>query len=342
MNSRTQQSGFTAVELLITLFVAAAFIVAGYQLFNIVMKDGGETRAESRAGNVAYDYLRRYSDAATNPCAPSTPFPSQSVSIDGLLNPTITVQITCPSEDAPSLSKAEATITYNNPAKVVKYATYVDKSKGGAPISDFTDGLIARWKFNGDANGDVGGANGSIFGATPAANRDGDARMAYSFNAANQQYIRVPSTFGVTDRDVSVALWVYTNSSSTSGQFIKVGDSAGFAIGVGGSNFDNTTPGGKIIALFEGVRWIDTGVTLGTGWHHLVLVLNNTGVPLVYRDGVLVGTFAGANTQIPNANGTAIGGRDGRWTNSAIDDVRIYGRVLTASEIFQIYGMGPK
>ena len=72
MNSRSQQSGFTAVELLITLFVAAAFIVAGYQLFNIVMKDGGETRAESRAGNVAYDYLRRYTDAATNPCTPST------------------------------------------------------------------------------------------------------------------------------------------------------------------------------------------------------------------------------------------------------------------------------
>jgi len=63
-----QDSGFTAVELLITLFVAAAFLIAAYQLFNLVVKDGGSTRAESRAANVAYDYLRQY--AASSPAPP--------------------------------------------------------------------------------------------------------------------------------------------------------------------------------------------------------------------------------------------------------------------------------
>jgi len=37
-----KQAGFSAVELLITLFVAAAFLVAGYSLYNVVIKDGGE------------------------------------------------------------------------------------------------------------------------------------------------------------------------------------------------------------------------------------------------------------------------------------------------------------
>ena len=37
IHARPSNAGFTAVELLITLFVAAAFIIAGYQLFNIVI-----------------------------------------------------------------------------------------------------------------------------------------------------------------------------------------------------------------------------------------------------------------------------------------------------------------
>ena len=68
MSKIAAQNGFTVVELLITLFIAAAFLVSGYQLFNLIIKDGGQTRAESRASNVAYDYLRKYSSSAVFPC----------------------------------------------------------------------------------------------------------------------------------------------------------------------------------------------------------------------------------------------------------------------------------
>lgn len=127
---RKQQQGFTAVELLITLFVAAAFLISGYQLFNLVIKDGGDVRAESRAGNVAYEYLRRYSSSAANPCTSSTPVDNQSVSVTDLTDVTITVTITCPQTATPSVSKVTATIMYNNPQKTVRYATFIDKSRG--------------------------------------------------------------------------------------------------------------------------------------------------------------------------------------------------------------------
>lgn len=133
MIRRSQESGFTAVELLITLFVAAAFLIAAYQLFNVVIKDGGQARAESRAANVAYDYLRRYSPQAVNPCVASTPVTDSPITIDGLSNTSISVAISCPSGlTVTGLSKIEVTITYNNPQQTLKFSTFTN---GVSPTS---------------------------------------------------------------------------------------------------------------------------------------------------------------------------------------------------------------
>ncbi len=121
----TSESGFSAVELLVTLFVAAAFLIAGYQMYSVVIQDGGQTRAEAKAANVAYDYLRRYSPSAAAPCVASTPKNNETISIDGLSAAKLTVKITCPNSATPAMSKIEATITYNTPQRTVRYATYV-------------------------------------------------------------------------------------------------------------------------------------------------------------------------------------------------------------------------
>jgi prepilin-type N-terminal cleavage/methylation domain-containing protein len=122
-----KQSGFSAVELLITLFVAAAFLVAGYSLYNVVIKDGGQTRAQSRASNVAYDYMRRYSASAAFPCVASTPLTNAPVTVSGLSAVTVTVAIACPFASLTSLSKVTATVAYNNPQQTVVYSTYVKR-----------------------------------------------------------------------------------------------------------------------------------------------------------------------------------------------------------------------
>lgn len=125
MTITNKQAGFTAIELLITLFVAAAFLVSGYQLYSLIIKDGGQTRAEARASNIAYDYLRRYSATTEFPCVASTPVNNSSISVGGLSAVTITVAITCPYATTTSISKVETTIRYNNPQQSLKYATYV-------------------------------------------------------------------------------------------------------------------------------------------------------------------------------------------------------------------------
>jgi len=126
MNNLNKQAGFTAVELLITLFVAAAFLVSGYQLYNLIIKDGGQARAQARASNVAYDYMRRYSSSATNPCLISTPVDNVGITVTGLSAVTITVAVTCPYTATTSLSRVDVTVLYNNPQQTVEYTTYVN------------------------------------------------------------------------------------------------------------------------------------------------------------------------------------------------------------------------
>ena len=89
------QQGFSAVELLITLFIAAAFIATGYQLYSVIIKDGSEARTRASASTIAYDALRRYSAQAASPCSSLTPSASLPAN-SGLQNASISVSITCP------------------------------------------------------------------------------------------------------------------------------------------------------------------------------------------------------------------------------------------------------
>ncbi len=125
--NQPKQAGFTAIELLITLFVAAAFLVAGYQLYNVIIKDSGNTRAQSRASNVAYDYMRRYSTSATSPCTTSTPLSAAPINVSNISAVQITVALTCPYVAVTTITKVTVTVTYNNPQQTVVYSTYVKK-----------------------------------------------------------------------------------------------------------------------------------------------------------------------------------------------------------------------
>lgn len=126
MTYTTKQSGFTTVELLITLFIAAAFLMSGYQLYSLIIKDGGDARATAKASNVAYDYLQRYKPSATNPCTVQTPLNNSSITVATLSSVTVTVAITCPyGSTTPSISKVQVTLKYGSPQQIISNGTYV-------------------------------------------------------------------------------------------------------------------------------------------------------------------------------------------------------------------------
>lgn len=123
-----KQSGFSAVELLITLFIAAAFIGTGYQLYSIIIKDGGNARTRTKAATIAYDNLRRYSATTSDPCvATSSPSPTPAIpSNSGLTNPAISVVISCPFGASSPTSKIQVTVTYGSPQEEVTHALFVN------------------------------------------------------------------------------------------------------------------------------------------------------------------------------------------------------------------------
>jgi type II secretory pathway pseudopilin PulG len=127
----SSQEGFSAVELLITLFVAVAFIATGYQLYSTIVKDGGEARFRARASNLAYENLRRASDT-TSTCStsPVESYPSVP-SGSGLDTPVIKQTISAPQGCGGStwLMKVEITVTYGpqSDRQDVTHAVYVSK-----------------------------------------------------------------------------------------------------------------------------------------------------------------------------------------------------------------------
>jgi len=118
LNKRTHKSqGFTAVELLITLFVAVAFLMAGYMLYGVILNRSTLARAEAQADNLAYSYLRQYEASVPTTCVASTPLNNSTVtgdSANGLGAPTVTVQITCPISTVNRVSEIKVTIAYLN------------------------------------------------------------------------------------------------------------------------------------------------------------------------------------------------------------------------------------
>lgn len=121
------QAGFSAVELLITLFIAAAFIATGYQLYSVVITDGGTALQQAQATNIAYDYLRRYSTEATNPCSVVTPSPTPTIPTTATLtNASIAASISCPYGTSLNLSLITVTVNYGIPQKQVVHELFVN------------------------------------------------------------------------------------------------------------------------------------------------------------------------------------------------------------------------
>lgn len=124
---RTQQAGFSAVELLISLFIAVAFIGAGYQLYAVIVKDGGDARMRARANDIAYDNLRTYTPQATDPCTVATPSPAPTIPAPSGLPPNATIAVTfsCPYGLSDPLTKITVTVLYGTPQQEVTHALFV-------------------------------------------------------------------------------------------------------------------------------------------------------------------------------------------------------------------------
>src|SRR3989338_4371857 len=209
-------------------------------------------------------------------------------------------------------------------------------------------GLVGYWSMN-ENTGTVasdfsGNGNRGILTNGPTW-VDGKRGKALNFDGVND-YVGIP------DRDYldlgtsnwSLALWVKTEQSD-GGLFCH--DSAS-AVGCGGDFYSLEIIGGNAVAKFDAggltARATSTTTVNDGKWHHLVLVRSAPKVVNIYVDGVFEDSYdySGSGGTLVNPSRTlTIGALDGaNFINGLIDEVRIYNRALSATEIQALYKSG--
>ena len=209
-----------------------------------------------------------------------------------------------------------------------------------APLS-LSDGLVAYYPFNGNANDASGnGNNGTVHGATLATDRLGSPNSAYSFDGAGN-FISIPDNpLLALSANFTICAWYYQNNVTPDpgyGVPIVNKETAGIADGYGiyaGSMSDRRT------SFIGASELISPGNFNVAQWHHIAVTTTGS-ISRMYVDGLEITSHSGGSPQtntLPlfiGAPHVGCGGGCGvrEFFNGRIDDVRIYNRALSAAEI---------
>jgi hypothetical protein len=200
-------------------------------------------------------------------------------------------------------------------------------------------GLVAYYPFNGNANDESGNNNnGAVLGTvTLAADRFGIPNTAYRFNGGVSDVILVsdsPSLRFATNAPITVALWAFRTGTGQTMHIVGKRDDTYFEYQMALNNLS-----GEGLAFGSSAGCCGGGTEVATGrdlelntWKHLVGTFDG-GMYRFYIDGLLVSMTNGVMGK-PGAAPLKIGGSSGGTTFvGLIDDVRIYNRALSPSEI---------
>jgi hypothetical protein len=212
-----------------------------------------------------------------------------------------------------------------------------------APAQPVDTGLVGHWTFDGaDIQGTTvidrsgKGNNGTATGTTKTIGKLG---QGLSFNGTSDYIYIGPH---LTEQTVyTVSLWFFYQNGAT-GTLINRGD----------TNFCSYNPRFEVSAGVLTARestcngaGIYGTQSLTTGWHHVAGVRNDQ-TAVMYYDGIALtpdtsqstGNFMNSQTNIGATNFD--GSSPANFFNDKIDDVRLYNRALTATEVADLYRMG--
>ena len=121
--------GFTAAEMLVTLFVASIFLIAGYQLFVQVTQDSKNTNEEAQVSGIVYERLRKEAtENLSDNCPYTTVTTTDTESISGYPDVDLTITTSCVSYGTTYISHVSVTGKYAEGTyyREVTHSTYVD------------------------------------------------------------------------------------------------------------------------------------------------------------------------------------------------------------------------
>jgi hypothetical protein len=211
------------------------------------------------------------------------------------------------------------------------------------------NGLIGYWPFCGNANDASGnGNNGTVNGATLTTDRFGYANSAYSFDGVNDN-ITCNFIYPIGDMSKSYSVWVKFDNSTDRGWII--GNNVNCQPGTTSSGFGLFTNGGLTSELwFHGdgpIADISIAMNYNTTDYYHIVVTHEPMITRIYINGVFI---VSENNALNTSNGKfLVGSRvdipnfpscPEEWFDGIIDDIAIYNRALTPTEIQQLYNLG--
>lgn len=230
----------------------------------------------------------------------------------------------------------------------------------GAITKRFESGVVGYWHLDENASTTVydasgrGGVGALYSGSTACANpptggcpswQSGSACKAGSCLSFNGTDNHVTSSFdgiNVGASDLSVSVWVKLSTMPTiNPRIVSFAQDAnnGFSlVAYGGSGYDSFVWEIKKGGFFYGVG-LSSALYAAGQWYHLGATFDNSAnTPKLYMNGIVVSGGGGALTLPPTTGTLFIGSRaNNSFFPGSIDEVRIYDRALTASEILAQY-----
>ena len=207
----------------------------------------------------------------------------------------------------------------------------------GASAVPIASGLVAGYDFTGNADDVSGNGNhGVVHGATPTTDRFGNANSAYSFDGVDD-YINSSETFA-PQSEGAISFWFNADEGAIGGIVSSRSDfgylDGDFLVEIGPSLW---------VYYWNGAGgWNGPGgISLPSSgeWHHLLLNWGSSTGSTTYLDGAPVGS---APVPVPIFGNLEFElGRQGNqglihYFEGSVDDLYIYDRALSPSEIFTL------
>ncbi|MGB2862620.1 MAG: LamG-like jellyroll fold domain-containing protein [Sedimentisphaerales bacterium] len=210
---------------------------------------------------------------------------------------------------------------------------------GVIPVNPGTDGLVAYYALENDANDSSGnGLDGVIVGEPAFV--EGAVGMGLQFDGVDD-YVDLGNDpiFDITGSEVTLALWVNTQDIGTgeNNPWLGKGDTSYMLKGHRENN--------EIEFFIYDGGWItahaDVGADFNGEWHHAAGVFDGEQL-IIYVDGeeAVAVDYEGVGI-VPNAYNVALGSNtqaSGRFSESILDEAMIYNKALSAGEISFLAG----
>ncbi|MDA8695896.1 hypothetical protein N9L83_02990 [Flavobacteriales bacterium] len=205
-----------------------------------------------------------------------------------------------------------------------------------------TEGLVAWYPFNGNANDESGNGNdGEINGATLTEDEHDNSNSAYYFDGNDRIDIPHQNDFDWSAMTFVIVYQDYDNPNAVpngNSTLVSKQPSSGWGSGWGFSTGDQNTEFGRCMTTTSGNECLGWGENEWGDWK-MVAYTHSIDSVKVYFDGSLVSAAAALGGFISNSLPITIGMRGNGWVQfvGSISLIGMWNRTLTEEEVATLY-----